>query len=358
MTALKLSFREWIVVAVVMLVFVTGTPALWKRVESFRPEADARIPYNLGSDYWQYGRFCEQSTTQRKIAVIGDSVVWGHYVRQDQTLSHYLNIVTGQDRFANLGLDGAHPAALHGLMAYYARALAGQTVLLHFNPLWLSSEKHDLSTTKEFEFNHAALVPQFTPRIPCYRASFSRRATAVIERYVPFLSWTAHVRFACFEGLDLAAWTVEHPYDNPLRRIADCGLRIADSPPEANPQSAINNPKSMDLEWIPLENSIQWRSFRQTVALLRAKKNRVFVLVGPFNEYRLSEENTTAYGRIKEVIEEWLTGHDVPHWIAPALPASMYADLSHPVAEGYERLAQQLLHDPAFKAMLDRPSDR
>ena len=357
MTAIKLSFREWLVVAAVMLVLVTGGPSLWRCAVETQDIAPLRIPYELSSDYWQYSRLCERSTAERKIAVIGDSVVWGHYVAANQTLSHYLNAAAGQDRFANLGLDGAHPAALHGLMTYYARAISDQTVLLHFNPLWLTSEKHDLSTTKEFEFNHATLVPQFVPRIPCYRASLSRRATVAVERYMSFSGWTAHLRIACFDGLDLAAWTVEHPYANPLRRIADCALRVADSP-ISDLKSQMSNSPTSDVQWVDLETSIQWRSFRETVELLRARRNRVFVLVGPFNEHRLDGEDAATYDRIKKTIDEWLTAGSVPHWIAPALPASLYADFSHPVAEGYERLAQQLLSEPAFRAVMDSPSNR
>jgi hypothetical protein len=351
MTAIRLSFREWLVVAGVMLAFVAGAPVVWTRVERLPSGRDARLAYDLGSDYWQYGRLCERSAAERKIAVIGDSVIWGHYVAQDRTLSHYLNVTAGRERFANLGLDGAHPAALQGLMAYYARAISGQTVLLHFNPLWLTSEKHDLSTTKEFEFNHAALVPQFTPKIPCYRASFWRRAAIAAQRYIPFCGWTAHLRIAGFGGLDLASWTLEHPYERPRGPTAG-------SPVESNPQSEIRNQQSATLQWVSPETSIQWRSFRETVTLLTARGNRLFVLVGPFNEHRLDAQDAATYDRIKKTVDAWLTARNVPHWIAPALPASMYADLSHPLAEGYERLAQQLMSAPAFRTVVGGPSDR
>ncbi len=360
MTAVRLSFREWLVVAAVMLVFTVGSPVLWEHVVETQDLASPRIPYDLSSDYWLYGRFSAHAAAQRKIAVIGDSVIWGHYVTPDQTLSHYLNAATGQDRFANLGLDGTHPAALYGLLAYYARSISDQTVLLHFNPLWISSEKHDLSTTKEFAFNHPALVPQFLPRIPCYRASFSQRMNAVTERYVPFLSWTNHLRIACFANLDLAAWTSEHPYENPFARIADVRSptfrRLRSDPPEGGTPNV--NPKSADVAWVALEHSIQWRFFRQAMELLKARRNRVFVLVGPFNENALNAEDAATYDRIKKTIEVWLAGNDVPHWVAPALPAFLYADLSHPVAEGYQRLAQQLLSEPAFRAVVGSRSDR
>jgi hypothetical protein len=358
MTAIRLSGREWLIVAAALLVLIVGEPLLWRHAESLPSDTDYRIPYNLNSDYWLYAGLCTRTSEQHKMAIIGDSVIWGHYVAPNQTLSHYLNETTGRDQFANLGLDGTHPAALQGLLKYYARALSHQVIVLHFNPLWISSEKHDLSTTKEFQFNHPKLVPQFTPRIPCYRASFSQRVNAVSERYVPFLSWTAHLRIACFDGLDLPAWTIEHPYENPLTAIANCSLRIADLRAESNSQSAISNSQSIDVQWVALEDSIQWRSFRQAIELLKARQSRVFVLVGPFNEHLLNPEDATAYDRIKKTIDEWLTDQGVPHAMAPVLPASLYADLSHPVAEGYARLARQLLSEPSFQAMMDSRPDR
>ena len=54
-------------------------------------------------------------------------------------------------------------------------------VILHCNLLWMSSPKADLHTEKEERFNHADLVPQFSPRIPCYRADFNRRFSAVVR---------------------------------------------------------------------------------------------------------------------------------------------------------------------------------
>jgi hypothetical protein len=340
---IRLTGREWLAVAAIMLVVIVSAPLVWKQIEPFKPGLDYRIPYKLSSDYWLYDRLCEQAVAQDKIGIIGDSVIWGHYVAPDQTLSHCLNAALGRDRFVNLGLDGAHPAALCGLLAYYARAITGRTVVLHFNPLWISSEKHDLSTTKEFSFNHPKLVPQFTPRIPCYRASTSRRIEAVAERYVPFLSWTSHLRIACFDDLDPSAWTVEHPYENPLKSIADWDPGDNLKSQISNPKSDIRPSQSTNVQWVSLDDSLQWRFFRQSVEVLQARKNTVFVLVGPLNEHALNAEDVAAYERIKQTIDTWLTDRSIAHWIAPALPTSLYADLSHPTAEGYALLAKQLL---------------
>ncbi|HOV77509.1 MAG TPA: hypothetical protein PLS24_05745, partial [Sedimentisphaerales bacterium] len=168
--SLRLSAVDWIIVGVAMLAILGLAPILWQRCERFEPGDDYRMPYELSSSYWLYSRYSRQACNKRKTLVIGDSVVWGHYVPANQTLSHYLNEFTGRRQFANLGLDGTHPAALEGLLRFYSPKLRGHAVLLHFNPLWMTSPKHDLQTDKEFHFNHPDLVSQFTVPIPCYKA--------------------------------------------------------------------------------------------------------------------------------------------------------------------------------------------
>ena len=78
------------------------------------------------------------------------------------------------------------PLALEGLVDCYGRALRNRKVILHCNLLWLSSPKADLQTDKEETFNHSRLVPQFFPRIPCYKADANERLSAVVEREVEF----------------------------------------------------------------------------------------------------------------------------------------------------------------------------
>ena len=328
---------------------VVSAPSVWRQVESFEPGKDYRIPYALSSDYWLYQRYCNWAADNDKIAVVGDSVIWGHYVAPDETLSHYLNVETDSERFANLGLDGTHPAALAGLIAHYGGALAGRPVLIQFNPLWLTSEKHDLQTDKEFHFNHPDLVPQFTPKIPCYRASLSKRLWTVAERSVPFVSWTSHLQTAYFGGTDLPHWTLAHPYANPLGELERGLPSPALAPPEqANP--ADNSDQKRAVAWVPLESSLQWRFFREAVERLRREGSTVFVLVGPINEETLTEADAAVYAQMKRDIVAWLQSNGVPHLAPEPLPPSLYADFCHPIAGGYAQLAAELGRTPAFQA--------
>ncbi|MBN2132314.1 MAG: hypothetical protein JW741_22630 [Sedimentisphaerales bacterium] len=350
--ALRLSAREWVVVLVVLVALMSLAPAVWDRLEGFEADDDYRMPYKMGNDYWHYRRYCRRACAREKTPVIGDSVVWGHYVAPDQTLSHYLNELSGGARFANLGLDGTHPAALDGLLRHYAEGISGRPVLLQFNPLWMTSEKHDLQTTKEFHFNHPALVPQFRPRIPCYRASLSTRLWAVTERYVPFFSWTSHLRYAYWDNMGLHAWTLEHPGANPLAPLR-AGLPAPSPAGEPAPQRADAPVRKQDPAWVEADNSLQWRLFRRSILSLRRRHCDVFVLVGPFNEHTLGEPGRAGYAGIKTEIVAWLQAHDVPHLAPPPLPAPLYVDTSHPVAQGYALLAEQLWDDAAFQSWLD-----
>jgi len=346
----RLSGRQWLITAAALLALVALGPLVWNRIEAFNPTVDYRVPYELSSDYWLYHRYCHRVCEQGKILVVGDSVVWGHYVEPDQTLSHYLNELSGNDKFANLGADGTHPAALQGLLRYYGRDISGRTVLIQLNPLWMSSSKHDLQTTKEFRFNHAELVPQFTPKIPCYKAPLSARIRIAIRREIPFANWTSHMRAAYFQNLDLAAWTIEHPYDCPViamtRKLPE--PRAPEKPPRAS--SAQREPRKQDMAWVDLDSSLQWQFFRRAVQLLQERGNAVFVLVGPFNEHMLTDENKVTYGRLKDGIEAWMQANHVPCLVPVALPIECYVDASHPPAEGYALLAKMLMESPSFKA--------
>lgn len=344
---LRLSGRDWLIVAVVLLAFFGLAPVLWDCIEAFHPDSDYRIPYELSSDYWLYRRHCRRACDQGKVLVVGDSVVWGHYVPPEQSLTHYLNEISGGERFANLGLDGTHPAALEGLLRYYG-GLSGRTVLLHLNPLWMSSARHDLQTTKEFHFNHAELVSQFTPKIPCYKAPFTKRLRIAVWRKVPFANWMNHVRSAYYGGMDLQTWTLEHPYRNPVMPLLG-GLPPSAGVPEPSGGSWVDRgAKKQNLAWVELEGSLQWRFFRRAVELLQSRGNKVFVLVGPFNEHMLNDADTASYNAIKNGVEAWLHENEVPCFIPSPLPASHYVDASHPVGEGYALLARQLLKQPQF----------
>lgn len=347
---LRLWPREWFIVAIVFSAIFCLSPTLWERAEKLEPEPDYRLPYDLSSDYWLYKRYCRLACSRVESLVVGDSVVWGHFVPMDNTLSHYLNALAGRARFANLGADGTHPAALEGLLRYYGRDISNKNVILHLNPLWMTSARHDLQTEKEHHFNHPKLVPQFTPAIPCYKASFPTRISSVVKRCVPFFNWASHLNITYFQSMDVPAWTLEHPYENPLNAVSfrlptsDNYERPRDT---ARPGSAVGRTA---LQWVELKTSLQWSFFRRSVELLRKRNNKVFVLVGPFNEHMFDADSIDTYRKMQTEIEAWLQLNNVGYYMPVVLPRHLYVDTSHPLSEGYAVLAKQLFENESFRS--------
>ncbi|HZU35380.1 MAG TPA: hypothetical protein VFA18_05710 [Gemmataceae bacterium] len=340
--AIRLSGRQWVVVGLLALAMIVGLPRLWKKAETFTLEPDYRMPYALSTDYWLYDRYARAASEQYDVLLVGDSVIWGQYVDRQHTLAHELNQLAGRERFANLGLDGVHPAALAGLLEYYGRGIEGKKVVLFCNPLWLSSPRHDLQESEKFDFNHPDLVPQFGPWIPCYKAETTKRIGRVVDRTVPFRGWTNHLQQAYFGGSSIPAWTLEHPSSNPVQQFRH-GLPASDNRvhSDARPWTK-KHIRPANMPWVEPDTSFQWHSFQRAVQLLQERHNDVFVLVGPFNEHMLTPRSRQRYEHVKERIKAWLEAQRIAYDIPEALPTEEYADASHPLAAGYARLARRL----------------
>jgi hypothetical protein len=353
----RLTPGQWAAALVLLLAAVWLIPAAWTRLEPLDVTPDYRVPYRLGYDYWMYNRYCRRAAPGDKTLLVGDSVIWGHYVSADETLSHYLNKLAGEDRFANLGVDGIHPVAMAGLVDCYGRPIAGRDVILHCNLLWMSSRRHDLQTDKEFAFNHPELVPQFYPWIPCYRESLEGRLDRIVGRTVPFLGWARHVRIAYFDGATLPRWTIERPYADPASAVTfelPSPDELPSPKPIAEPWTAKQLPR-FDPSWVELETSLQWRSFQRTIDILRRRGNRVFVLIGPFNEPMLTDNGLRGYRELQGQVEACLASAGVAYYSPKALPSECYADASHPLADGYALLAKEVFESEVFRGYSSAP---
>jgi hypothetical protein len=353
-----------------ILLAVFLIPWVWKGIERFDTPPDYRIPYDLSKDYWLYQRRLQDKIDPRSIVMLGDSVVWGEYVLPDGTWSHFLNQQTGQaDRFVNGGVNGLFPLALEGLIDYYGHALRQRKVILHCNLLWLSSPKADLQIDKEETFNHSRLVPQYFPRIPCYKADANERLSAIVEREFNFTAWVDHLQDAYFGQRSILSWTLEddggdpprypNSYKDPLAQIT---LHVPSAPrddPQRGPKSSRHKPWSdgagvTQFEWVNLETSLQWNAFQRLVRTLRERGNDVFVILGPFNEHMLAEESRAPYYKLRDGVAAWLTENKVPHLVPELLPSLLYADASHPLTEGYALLAQRTLASEDFQNWMKR----
>ncbi len=354
--AIRLSARQWLCAAALALAVCLGLPALWPKLEPFEPGPDYRVPYALSNDYQHFARYCGEVTAEDAVLVVGDSVVWGEYVAPEDALSQCLSDTVDGQRFVNLGVNGIHPAALWGLLKYYGKALSGQRVLLHYNPLWMSSKRHDLQSEKETRFNHPQLIPQFRPKIPCYKASRAERLGVVAGHLLPFRAWTEHIAITYLDNTTPALWAVENPYANPLRAIT---LELPQPETQLRHQPVPwqeRGIKATNFDWVPLDKSLQWELFKRTVRLLQSRDCQLFILAGPFNEPMLAPESAKTYAEIRTGISTWLSTESIPHLTAKALPTELYADASHPLAEGYQRLAAQLQTAPGFTAFAKPPT--
>ena len=366
---MRLDARQWGAIFLIAAMVLTLAPWVWERLERFETGPDYRLPYQLSKDYWLYGRRVEQVVNKDKVLLLGDSVVWGEYVAPDGTLPHFLNEQPGaSNRFVNLGINGLFPLAQEGLIHYYGRSLRREKIVVQFNLLWLTSPKADLSSEKEAPFNHSRLVPQFTPRIPCYHADASERLNTIVQRAVPFLQWVGHIQNAYFDQKSILSWTLDedggspprypNSYRNPLAQIT---LTVPSAPvddPERGPNSPRHKAWSAEgqgptrFEWIHLDASLQWRAFQRLVQELSARGNSVFVVVGPFNEHLLAEDNRAACRKLRDGIGEWLKQNQIPNAIPESLPSELYADASHPLTQGYQMLAERIYADPQFQSWL------
>jgi hypothetical protein len=368
---MRLNLRLWVIVLAIVTLVIVATPRFWKQIERFETGADYRIPYQLSNDYWLYNWRLQKIAAAKPVVVLGDSVVWGQYVKSDGTLPHFLNQQSSEpDRFVNAGVNGLFPLAMEGLVRYYGTPLHDRKVIVVCNFLWLSSPKADMQTKKAENINHASLLPQFVPRVPCYQANANERLSAVIDRNVSFLGWVNHLQDCYFHQQSILQWTLaEDPnqprcypnsYKDPLAQIALAvpsgqvdDVDRGPGSPRHKPWTAIGVNKSA-FAWVELASSLQWAAFQRTVTLLQARGNDVLVIVAPFNVHMIAGESVPGYTAVHDGAVAWLKENGIPYVAPGELPSALYADASHPLTAGYEMLARSVGQAESFRTWIEK----
>ncbi|MFP6897867.1 MAG: hypothetical protein VCA38_14785 [Roseibacillus sp.] len=361
--ALRLSGREWLVVLGLVLGFAFFAPRFWNSAELFEPVADHRVPYELSNDYWHYERRLQSAAAdKRSIFVIGDSVVWGEYVKPDGTLSHFLNTESGgEHQFTNAGLNGLFPLALEGLVRDFGHPIKNRRVILHANLLWMTSPEADLSAGKEQAFNHQPLVPQFPVSIPSYRASVDRRLSHLANRKVGLFAWSKHLQIAYFDQMSIPEWTMAegNARKNPLAQLTGILPREPADDPDRGEASSRHKSwsdgtgKAQDFPWVAPEDSLQLAALKRLATLLLDRRNNLVVVIGPLNEHMIAASNRPAYEELRRDLVDWLRHHGIPHYLPVLLPTELYGDASHPLTAGYEQLAKEIFESPGFSTWLE-----
>lgn len=367
---IRLSHRWWVILIVFIFVLLFIMPEVWTKIEKVQFGKNYRIPYSLGSDYWMYKQYSRFLSKQQNITIIGDSVVWGHYVVSTQTLSYFLTELSDGIEFANAGLDGIHPVAMEGLIRYYGTTIRNKKVILHCNMLWISSPSADLQfTTEELKmkvknskawsrqkesrlrhFNHPKLARQFISCVPRNEADFTTRVEYAIGRNIPFYAFVTHLRCVYFEGKDIISWISVNPYKNPIKRFSQL-LPLPNEEPIPPPDKRPWTERGLEFNpsWVLLQSSYQWQAFCRTLELLERRGNQVFIVIGPMNEHMFSGTALDTYKSIKNEIEQWLHSRETLYFSPSVLPSNLYADASHPLAEGYKAIAKDLIENAQFR---------
>lgn len=342
--AIRLNLWELGLAALIVVVGVLFIgPMAWRHLESCEYGSNFRLAEKFRDDYWAYGKWSEKAIEKHPVVFLGDSVVWGMYVDSKNTLPAKMNAILGEERIANLAINGLHSVALKGLLENYSAPIKGKTVILHFNPLWINGVDNDLSGRKQPQVNHPRLLPQFVGKPSTYDADLTARMDAEKERFIPFFSLLNHVRMAFFNNADIRQWLVDNPYSNPVSGIfakLDLTERKKINDDENWEEKGITK---QSWNWVNLNSSLQWKALTEIVELLQRNDNKVLVMAGPINPHMLNADSLAKYRSLQASIKSALDARKVPCYIVPDLPTEVYADASHPLDKGYQMIAEGLL---------------
>ena len=247
------------------------------------------------------------------------------------------------------------------MVDYYGRDIANQkVVLVQCNLLWMGSKESDLQEKKEPTINHPTLIPQFSPKIPSYRETLQRKLGNVMGRYVPMFAVARHLQMAYFSNAEektstcrVGRWPTRAGIRlRPITLALPSPVEMPTPPPDTRPWTEAMPGQSRSSRGSTSRLRCNGQVSGRRSKLLAARENKVFVVVGPFNEHKLTDKSRETYRNRLEEVKSWLVERNIPHHLAALLPSQEYADLSHPLADGYARLARQVYDDEKFKAFL------
>lgn len=339
--ALILKLPVLVITALVVLDIVLGLVP-WYIAEHQNPiiGKDFRLSYDLRDDYIGYRHIAEAVCKDHPAVFIGDSVIWGMYVDNANTIPALLNRKIGREEFGNLAVDGLHPVAMETLVKVYGDAIRDKQVYLYWNPLWMNSPLYDLSGDGEFSINHPRLLPQFDRSIRSYRAPLADRIGAALDRVFDYRAYLHHYRVAFLGNDDFKTYIAKHPNENPFSKLS---YTFDPVEKKKNANSKISWSRAgigkQDWQFVELDKSRQWRSFRAVIAELEARGNQVCVIVGTLNPHMQTPASLARYKKLRAAAIADLENDDIEIIDLPELPSAEYADASHPLAAGYATLA-------------------
>ena len=328
-----------ITVAVVLVLTLAVLPYCWRKFCRVKIPQGFRLAEKLRDDYYGYRLTAKAVCEKYPSVFIGDSVIWGKYVDNGHTLPELVNRKLGRDEIGNLAVDGLHPVAMETLVREYGGDIRGKRVYLYWNPLWMNTPLYDFSGQEEFSINHPHLLPQFDRSYQSYRAKFGDRVSAQLERSIAFRAWLRHFKAAYCDNQDVK------------KALASNGKLVPYAPTERKKQDndtgdwEKNGVKKQNWPWVKAAESRQYAAFRRTVALLQKRGNRVTVVLGTVNPHMQTGESLERYRKLRAEVKADLAKSGIGFIDLPELESGEYADASHPLAAGYEKLAEFMVKE-------------
>lgn len=367
---LRLNWIHWLFVILGFAIFHWVSPSLFENWEDFSLDENYRTPTALSRDYFHFERAItatvnaaqnkgtQQASNRDSVSVdsnsveptfvLGDSVVWGEYVDADQTVVAHLNrLETSKDssskkaKFVNASIQGLHPLAIEGLVRHYGEPFENHNVIFQCNLLWMSTKARDLQVPG-VPFNHEKLIPQFAS-LPAYQVSVEERLARSLGNRIDTFQVVDHIRQAYFDNYDLHRWSLQHPWKNPasqFTRELPAG-QVKTSRDDKDWQA--RNIKVKELLWFSdSEKSNQWRATTRLLNRLQRDSRKLLVVIGPINEHMLTGPSQQSYQKFVREVEDWLRENELESLTIPNLDSEDYADLSHPLSTGYQKMALRI----------------
>jgi len=341
---LKLS----ILIISLAIIAVITIPKTFPLINETKFTENYRIPYHAGEDYFLFKKHAKFISKTGDIPLIGDSVIWGHYVKEEETLSACLN-KKFSIKFRNSAIDGVHPAAMNGLVENFYDDIKNKKIILGINLLWMSSSRHDLSGEKNNEINHKALLPQFFYNIPSYQPEIEERLSFVIKKNFEFLLWIDHIKINKFASNSFYSWTMENRDKNIIDFFIPQQTEFI--PPQAMETKTFTQ---RDVQWIDVDKSLQWQFTLKTIELLKNRKNSILAIITPFNKYMMTPRSVAKMESIINTMENELQREGVNVIALPMLLPEEFADGSHPTSKGYQKIAAHLSQSSDFLKFISK----
>ena len=177
----------------------------------------------------------------------------------------------------------------------------------------MSSPERTCRTTRRTSSTILGWCRSSCLRFPPTRAEISPRLGILVEQRTPLSqldepSATSLLRPQRHPRLDPGASLRQSRCNRCFRRGTAWPERLA-----AHLRSPGRKRNHMqEYPWVDPDTSLQWAAFQRMVRILQQRGNRVFVLVGPFNEHMLTPASLQRYRQVKAAIAAWLQEKQSP----------------------------------------------